>query len=375
MRALLIFCGLTGSLLRAEEPPLVRVWYEDDQKQVQEVSGKILLTAVDGGMLIVSQGGALHNVTPAKLQQKNEPGGAFKPLTQDEMARQLTAEFGEKFTIVRTQHYVVASQAGQVYGEWCGLMFERLYKAFKEQWETPPPQLTEPEFPLVVVIFSNQTEFARYAGKELGVAALQSQGYYSVRTNRVMIYDLAGPSLGRPAKNMREILQKMQSVPANVVTTIHEATHQIAFNTGVHQRYADNPLWLTEGLAMYFEAPDLRSSTGWRTVGKVNEFRIKQVKDYFARRPAGSLMTLISQDTRLRTAESLPDGYAEAWALTYFLMKTRREQYAKYLAKISAKPRLIWDQPDQRVRDFQEAFGSDLQKLDEDFARFIKRLD
>ena len=54
-------------------------------------------------------------------------------------------------------------------------------------------------------------------------------------------------------------------LPGVTVTVIHEATHQIAFNCGLHTRYADNPLWLTEGMALYFETPDLRSRSGWRT--------------------------------------------------------------------------------------------------------------
>jgi len=367
-------CLLTGSLV-AEDSPLLRVRYENSSKQIEEVTGKVILTATDGGLLMLNRGGALHNITPAKLKEKEELQRPFQPYTQEEQAKLLREEFGEGFAIIRTKHYLLACEAGEVYGEWCGVMFERLYKAFVGQWKTSPLKLTEPEFPLVVIIFKNQQSFATATKGELGASAISSKGYYSVRSNRVMIYDLAASALGRPARNRREILQKMKAAPANVVTVIHEATHQIAFNTGVHQRYADNPLWLTEGLAMYFEAPDLRSSTGWRTVGKVNQFRIRQVKSYFAtRRQPGSLASLISGDTRLREPQTVADAYAEAWVLTYFLMKTHRKQYEQYLEKISQKPRLIWDKPEQRLKDFQDVFGTDLEKLDAEFVGYVKRL-
>ena len=35
----------------------------------------------------------------------------------------------------------------------------------------------------------------------------------------------------------------------NVATIIHEATHQLAYNSGMQRRYADNPMWVSEGLA------------------------------------------------------------------------------------------------------------------------------
>src|SRR5436190_8860041 len=45
-------------------------------------------------------------------------------------------------------------------------------------------------------------------------------------------------------------------------TMIHEATHQVAFNTGLHSRIGENPRWVVEGLATVFEAPGVRNSGG-----------------------------------------------------------------------------------------------------------------
>ena len=38
-------------------------------------------------------------------------------------------------------------------------------------------------------------------------------------------------------------------------------------NTGLQTRYADNPFWVSEGLAVFFETPDLRSKNGWNAIG------------------------------------------------------------------------------------------------------------
>ena len=56
-----------------------------------------------------------------------------------------------------------------------------------------------------------------------------------------------------------------------VATVVHEATHQMAFNCGLHARLAPVPVWVSEGIATYFETPDLRSRTGWRGIGGVNQ--------------------------------------------------------------------------------------------------------
>src|SRR5579862_3960399 len=43
-------------------------------------------------------------------------------------------------------------------------------------------------------------------------------------------------------------------------TIVHETTHQVAFNTGLHSRIAETPKWVIEGLATMFEAPGIRDS-------------------------------------------------------------------------------------------------------------------
>jgi hypothetical protein len=69
----------------------------------------------------------------------------------------------------------------------------------------------------------------------------------------------------------------------------------------------------------------------------------------------------------------MPDAYAESWALSYFLIRTRRQEFVNYLRLLSAKPRLKWDAPEQRLREFETAFG-DVQALEQEFLQYVKRL-
>ena len=130
-----------------------------------------------------------------------------------------------------------------------------------------------------------------------------------------------------------------------VATIVHEATHQLAFNCGLQNRYADIPVWLSEGMAIYFETPDLQSSTGWRTIGSVNRVRLQGFREYLPRRKSESLKTLLMDDDRMRDPRTALDAYAEAWALNYFLIRQRPKQYVEYLKILEQKPPLAHLRP------------------------------
>src|SRR5690606_18797083 len=132
-------------------------------------------------------------------------------------------------------------------------------------WRQRDLDLHEPEFPLTGIILSTPEQFVTFAERDVGPAALGSKGYYSIMSNRMVLFDVAGlPAGSQPS--VQEIQRKLVSAPFNIATVVHEATHQMAFNSGMHTRLADNPLWLVEGMAMFFETPDLTSRSGWRTV-------------------------------------------------------------------------------------------------------------
>ena len=141
---------------------------------------------------------------------------------------------------------------------------------------------------------------------------------------------------------MREINQ-MLSQPAAVplvATIVHEATHQIAFNCGLQTRFADIPLWLCEGMAVYFEAPDLASTRGWRGIGRVNYPRLDTFHRNLPNWNDDSLEALLADDDRFRDPQTAVDAYADAWALNYYLIKYQPKAYADYLKTLAEKPPL-----------------------------------
>jgi hypothetical protein len=274
---------------------------------------------------------------------------------------------------------LICHNTSRNYARWCGSLFERLYMAFTNFWKKQGFDLVEPEFPLISIVFNDQASYREHIQRELGHGTESIIGYYSLATNRITTYDLTGiEALRRPGdrrgspSQINELLMRPEA-ERTVATLIHEATHQIAFNSGLQTRYADIPLWLSEGIAVYFETPDLTSPRGWRTVGAINQVRLAHFRNYLPRRPADSLKSLIMTDTRIRDTRQAADAYAEAWALNYFLIKQRPKQFRAYLKMLSAKPPLVWDEPDERLKEFVDAFG-DLSQLDADFLRTMNRL-
>jgi len=326
----------------------------------------------------MARDGELWAVQPDELVARRSDDVPFKPLTRQELSADLLRRLPGGFDVHETTHYLILHNTSRAYAQWCGSLFERLYMAFTNYWSRKGFDLREPELPLVAVVFADQASYAQNAQAEVGEAAKAMIGYFNLQTNRMVMYDLTGVEaaggngrIGSSAQISRILAQP--EAERTVATVVHEATHQIAFNCGLHTRYSDCPLWFSEGIAVYFETPDLSSSKGWRSIGAVNRRQLAQFQQYLARRPDNSLATLIADDSRFRDVKQSADAYSEAWALTYFLIRQSPKQYVAYLKTLSAKQPMIWDSPETRLAEFEKAFG-DLKRLDSELVRYFQRL-
>ena len=231
----------------------------------------------------------------------------------------------------------------------------------------------------MAILFADHQSYLAHARKEVGPSAEAMMGYFSLKTNQMTMGDLTGAAwraAGRRGSPNAEVARILAQPEAErmVSTIVHEATHQLAYNCGLHARMSDCPLWFSEGIAVYFETPDMRNTKGWSTVGLVNRSRLDQFREYLGHRPADSLVTLLTDDKRLREPSKALDAYAEAWALTYYLIHRRPKEYVAYLETLSAEKPMIWDDRATRLEEFRAAFGDDLKKLDDDFVQYISRL-
>ena len=344
----------------------------------KQIAGKLLVEAQDGGVIVLTPDGRLWAVEPQNIVKRSSDDVPYEPLSREAMAKQLSAEL-PGFKVHQTEHYLIYYDTSRAYAEWCGSLYERLYRGFYDYWRDRGLTLQDPPTPLVALVFQNKKSYETYARGDYGGATPPPYGYYNQDSNYVLTFDMTGvegAGFGERAgiaARVNAILSR-PGAEGTVATIIHEATHQLSFNSGMHQRRADVPRWLTEGMAIYFESPDLKNARGWNKIGTVNKLRLRPFHQYLASRPADSLATLITSDNRLMNVRTADAAYAEAWALNYFLIRNYQKQYTKYLQTLAAKETMLFDTPEQRLKDFQDAFGEDLTKLDAAFVKYMVKV-
>lgn len=333
-------------------------WAIDNSKMLdlqagnQRLTGRILKHN-DQFCWFLGRDGRLQQLSMPSVTSFVEVGEQFKPNTSQELKFQLKREFGKENEVFTTRHYVVVARQGMA-EKYANLM-EQIYREFVRSFRGRGFRLNEPEFPLVAIVFRDESAFAKYCEGEKAQVRPGMVGFYLPTSNRVAMYERSSQG---------DVDQ----------TVIHEATHQVAFNTGIHQRLANHPRWVVEGLATVFEADGIRSRQGTTTpADRVNRERFLWFQDYVTtRRVQNSLEQFLSDDELF---DSSPlDAYCEAWAISFFLIETKPTQYARYLKRLVERESFTPYVAVERVNDFKEQFGKDLSGLESTYLKFIKRL-
>jgi hypothetical protein len=377
-----VFGSLTAPfLLVAMIAPAVAV----DQITIKQgggrvLSGKVLVEAEDGGVLLQTPEGRLWPLPKEEITAREANQKLFQPLDRDAFKKQLLASLPPGFKAHQTKHYIICYNTSSGYAAWVGTLYERLYAGFYNYWKKRGAELKEPEFPLAAIVFDTRESYEAYARAELGASTATIIGYYSLQSNLVTMYDLTGVAELKFAgdRNSQVRISQVLSQPnaeRNVATIVHEATHQLAFNSGLQTRFSDTPFWVSEGLAVFFETPDLDNARGWGSIGAVNRYNMINFRKYLRTREPGSLGTLLAEDKRFRDPTTMADAYSEAWALNYYLIKTKPELYAKYLKVLAEQTPLVMQEPAARQEQFVKMFGGDLEKLEAEFLKYMRNID
>jgi hypothetical protein len=221
-------------------------------------------------------------------------------------------------------------------------------------------RIAEPPTHLVAVVFPSRDDYYDYAAQQGVTLPAHTVGHYSGHSNRMFLYDVLEGASG-------------DAWSTNAGTIIHEATHQTAYNTGVHNRFTEQPTWVVEGLAMMFEAPGVWSAASLRTQrDRINRYRLEHFRSASAERSREWISALVTDDQRFETAAL--DAYAEAWTLSFYLCETRPQEYSAYLARVAAREQFVKYPSAERLRDFTSAFGSDIALLTAQVDRFVEQL-
>jgi len=309
-------------------------------------------------VLLLGRDGHLWDFHPAEAADFRKAFDGFRPYSIAQMRAMLLKEFGRGFQVSGAGHYLVAHPAGSR-DPWAK-RFDELYRSYTQYFTARGFRPQPPEFPMVAVVFPNQLQFAAYSRKIGAPTGRGVLGYYSSESNRIVMYDTGGGQ------------QSASAWQVNADTIVHEATHQLAYNTGVHRRMAHTPLWVAEGLATLFEAPGIWDSRSHPTqADRINQGRLAGYRRHDATRSEDTLKALIISNAPFK--QNAKAAYAESWALTFYLSESRPKQYFQYLGKTAERPEGTPYPAQERAKDFTDIFGRDWRMLHANLTRFIAK--
>ena len=308
---------------------------------------------------LLGRDGWLWELDPSRITDFRTTSNRFSSYSTSELRAILLRSVGDGYDVSGTSHYLVAHPRGQR-DRWAE-RFEDLYRSFVHYFSVRGFAMEEPPFPLLSIVCKDRADFGRFANDGQGPMPAGLVGIYGLLSNRIVLYDMQTD--GDP-----------QGWQHSASVIIHEATHQMAFNTGVHSRSAPPPLWVAEGLATLFEARGVYDSYDYaQQADRINRGRLDDFRTAVepGHRPE-SIEALVASDRRFQTGPTA--AYAEAWALTFFLVETRPREYARYLAMTAGRPPLSDYPAAERVADFQSAFGDDWRMFEARFLRFMAQV-
>ncbi len=285
--------------------------------------------------------------------------GKFKPYSKTLMMRRLQKEFGTNYTVSMTPSFLVVHPKGD-YQTWAK-PFEDLNIRFANYFLTRGAHIKPSRFPMVAVVLRTRREFDRmlssYHKSSLSPNTL---GYYSPNSNRVITYD---PYEG-----------KKKSWLLDTDTIVHEATHQTAFNRGIHPRYGVSARWVSEGLACMFESRGVNNSYAFpKQIDRINMGRMLPLLQMIDSGSAkGNLERIVRDDRLFQSKTDL--AYAYAWGLTFYLAETKQRAYVRFLSEDAQRENFTRYSRSDRVEQFAEAFGSDFENLEADMFNYLKRI-
>lgn len=244
----------------------------------------------------------------------------------------------------KTEHYLVKTDIDERVCKRAGKAMEQLYRAYNTIFRLGNKTAKKK---VEVIIFDKEEDFRKYANETSVKPREDTLGFFRAHGD--------GSSQIVTFKRRTDEFDTMS-------TLYHEATHQfITMKLGVKN---PPPLWLNEGMAVYFE--NSRWVKEKLKTGFIPRERLKQLQRAIRNDEYVHLADLIKRDRD--TYDSL--CYAEGWSLVYFFVKVKRGAYAKRVVKYLD----MLEKGENPDRAFRKCFTRDLDKLEKAWKEFVLQL-
>lgn len=247
---------------------------------------------------------AIRDRAAAALQELHRTPGFRLPIDESSV-RKASRLLGSSFRRSETPHFVILSDCAADWTQGRARVLEQT----RDQFFRVAARMSAPVYPhrtkLLCVLFARRDDYAAFARAHDGMEAGWVAGYFATLSNRVVFYnDSTSPGfaaaderlvdadgqvralrdrastteregraesaaqlrghaddLERQVRKERTRLGKAASASSTAKAT-HEATHLLAFNTGLQRPDREYPFWLSEGLATSFETDHADTAFG-----------------------------------------------------------------------------------------------------------------
>ena len=342
-----------------------------------------------------------------------------RPEPDERAADTLLAITGDGFRIRHTNHFTIAFDTDPVVLSRLEARLEGSHRAIRMFCKRLNLPMRESKGNLMVILYGNRHAFDEHA-RRLGVLSKEAVGFYHTEENValfaeasthediMMIDTLVGDlseqikalGTGKANRERRDLLLERRAATLrhrhaivdrfNRLVIQHETAHQTLYNFGVHVRGADNPTWVTEGLACQFEVPqtapdghldginhmrlaDLKEGLGLPLdAGTISD---EQIVRAIARGEVLPIRSMIEHPHRLHeSARVAPTRYAEAWGLVYYLANRHKEAFGEYLRRLSSRKPGERRGPEGEWADFTASFSVENEEFQREWLAFIVKL-
>jgi hypothetical protein len=279
-------------------------------------------------------------------------------------------------------------------------LLERVYEVFMLTFYSKGVEIEIPNRRMMVVLFQERDDFRNYS-KRLAGDLQSTAGFWHQDSNLAVFYDqgtnddlkmlkeladklekqkeefvsrrLQGAKEVRRIAETMTLMSEIAQENSDIEVVSHEATHQLAGNTGLLPRQVLIPSWVHEGLASYFEAPN---DATWGGIGAVNSQRLSWYRALKDDRKHSNIDFIVG-DQIFSYAGSLGakmHGYGQAWALTHFLVERHFDKFMAYYQRLGEMPPDVHLSPALLTSLFSEVFGDDHHGLESEWRSYMRGL-
>lgn len=298
-------------------------------------------------------------------------------LSAPELIDELHEAFDSRFRQYQTRRWIVVSDAKASWVRERSGVLERAWHQFFRFARRTGLEVTEPKQPLVAVIFADNADYTIYAEETDGVSAPWVGGYYTSLGNRIMLFDdRSSPWYIQAQQEMEEARESLRDAERDrlaaarrgdrnsaraiasaadefasslnlhgreleehiersaVARTVHEAVHQLAFNSGLQRRDRRWPFWLSEGLASSFETDEPNAGFGPHDGYAPRDEAFLRLAEEDRLMDWGALVAMASAP---RSADDAARAYAQSYGLFRYLARKEKPKLVGFFEDLNSR--------------------------------------